>query len=134
MRTIRKIVIVLGVAILGAGVGTAVAGNHPSVYSDKDPDRPKPVYPKNGFGETFGSLSQAIADVDAPNLISAVGINGVEGYVRSSDLLLPLPKSPAEALLANKNARVRFLKLYAVDGKTVIGAYKSGTADLPIEK
>jgi hypothetical protein len=86
----------------------------------------KPVYQRNKAGETFGSLSLAEVDADAPDLISAHGTNGakgVDGYVRSKDLILPLPKTPAEAM-TQSTTNVRIIALYAVDGKTVVGEYR----------
>jgi hypothetical protein len=133
MKNSRKLLTIIGALVVGAGVGTALATTTPGVQSETDLNRPRPTYQKNASGETFGSLSQAEVDADAPTLIAAVGTNGVDGYVRSADLLLPLPKDPEEAL-ALKDVGVRYLTLYAVDGRTIVGQYRSGTISTIVQK
>jgi hypothetical protein len=95
-----------------------------------------PIYPVNENGLTYGSAADAISIETEPDLISAVGVDGVEGYVYSKDLQGEMPKTPEEAVTitkaleeklstANPNEPViiRTIPLYDVDGKTVIGEF-----------
>jgi hypothetical protein len=86
---------------------------------------PAPVFPRNEDGQTYGSSTDG-----TPDLISAVGVDGTSGYVRSVELMGELPKTPEEAI-AQQNKRnaagnVRKVPLYAVDGKTIIGVFNVG--------
>lgn len=54
-----------------------------------------------------------------PSLIRAVADNGVQGYLRLSDLEGRTPSSPEEAL--RQAAEVRVLPVYGPDGRTVVG-------------
>jgi hypothetical protein len=76
---------------IGSGIGFGLADTNG--VSDTDPSRERPVYERNEQGKTFGSLSSAKFEVDAPDLIAAIGTNGRSGYVRSSDLMESKPKS-----------------------------------------
>jgi hypothetical protein len=131
--TVGSIVLLLSIATGAAAA--SVANNIEYVVSSDDDTRTKPNYAQNKFGESFGSLSEASVDADAPDLISAVGGNGVQGYLRSSELLLPLPKSPEEALRWQESRpKTRVLKLYAVDGRTIVGEFVSGSGESPVEQ
>lgn len=55
------------------------------------------AYEKNENGETFGSALSAETIGHEPDLIAAIGTNGVEGYVRSSDFDTGVT-SPEEAI------------------------------------
>lgn len=97
----------------------------------------KPLsYAKNKSGQTYGSAAFAVSVETEPDLISAVGVDGTEGYVYSKDLNGDMPKTPEEAVaqtnaIREKTARarsnepvvVRTIPLYDVDGKTVIGEF-----------
>lgn len=78
----------------------------------------------NAAGEIYGSeLLLEMIGVE-PDLISAVGQNGAEGYIKRTDLDYNLPSNPAEAMeyMANRPAR-RTIPLYAEDGVTVLGSF-----------
>lgn len=82
-------------------------------------------YPENENGQTYGSDADATSPLTRPELISAVGEDGIEGYVMKKDLDGEQPKSPAEAI-AVQNSRTpggRDIPLYNVDGETVIGVF-----------
>jgi hypothetical protein len=81
-------------------------------------------YAVNSKGETYGSaLSEHTIGVE-PDLISAVGTNGVEGYVRADDLT-PKVSSIEEAIEQNgKNGDILTIPLYDVDGTTVLGEFE----------
>jgi hypothetical protein len=133
MKKFTKLAVLLSTAMLGFGlasVGIATAGNKASVVSDLDPDRKLPVYERNESGQSTGSLADASIDQDAPDLIKALATNGAKGYVRSEDLIGPLPKSPEEAIREQKTrARQRVIPVYDSDGKTVIGSFVIGSQE-----
>jgi hypothetical protein len=114
------------VLAIGGGVGTAIAGDLPKVPGTDTPNRVKPDYKKNQSGETDGSLADAGVDADAPALVDAMGVDGVKGYVRSKDLIPPMPKTPEEALASQARNKERRIALYEVDGKTQIGEFVVG--------
>jgi len=65
---------------------------------------------------------------DEPELIPAIGRNGIKGYVRE-DELAPIPKTIEEAIELNKKAATeQIIPLYNLDGDVigefVIGAFK----------
>ncbi|MBP1996205.1 hypothetical protein [Paenibacillus eucommiae] len=82
-------------------------------------------YPKNKNGQTYGSAADAASPETEPELISAIGVDGTNGYVLKKDLDGGQPKSPEEAI-AIQNSRPpggRDIPLYDVDGETVIGVF-----------
>ena len=83
-----------------------------------------PEYPKNEYGETYGSALKATSPANEPELIKAIGENGTIGYVRSSDLADKQPRNPEEAIKMSTEACEKKINLYASDGKTVIGKFK----------
>lgn len=93
-------------------------------------------YLVNAAGQTYGSAMFAEARDDRPDLMAAVGNNGVSGYVYSADLEEESPETLDEALaqqemydalIANWDGEtpivIRTIPLYASDGQTVIGEY-----------
>lgn len=87
------------------------------------------VFPKNQYGQTYGSKLNAISTETEPDLIAATGVDGTNGYVKRTDLEQPLPKTPqeAKALMKYYSAHpTREIPLYDVDGKTVIGKFIVG--------
>lgn len=93
-------------------------------------------YSINKSGQTYGSASNAASTKDRPDLIAAIGTNGISGYIYNSDLMEGAPTTPAEAiaqqeaydeLAANWDGVnpivVRTIPLYDVEGKSVIGEY-----------
>lgn len=93
-------------------------------------------YSLNESGQTYGSAMFAESIDARPDLMAAVGNNGVSGYIYSAELEKENPKTPAEALAAQEMYDalitdwdgeapiiIRTIPLYASDGKTVIGEY-----------
>lgn len=63
------------------------------------------------------------------NMIAAVGLNNVEGYIKIDDLYGEIPNNPEDAIrLQNKRSKsfsqYRLIPLYKNDSKTIIGQYK----------
>lgn len=81
-------------------------------------------YHVNDNNEIYGSeyiLNQY--DIE-PDLISSVGDNNIEGYVKTVDLELKQPNSPEEAIVYMENLPTeRVIPLYECDGETVIGTF-----------
>lgn len=77
----------------------------------------------NQNGEIYGSelfLSEIGVE---PDLILAIGINNVCGYVRASDLE-PVINSPEEALEYQQTLEPsKTIPLYEEDGTTIIGSF-----------
>lgn len=142
-------IVIIGVALVAGivagtfGLGSAIASTNsnriltPAASPNAKPIlRPAPVYKTNENGQTYGTDQNATSLATEPDLISALGVDGTLGYVRSVDLIEEMPKTPQEAL-AEQNKRkpgdVRQIPLYAVDGKTVIGIFNIVTPQV-IEK
>lgn len=86
----------------------------------------------NSSGQTFGTTINATSIEDEPDLILAEGVDGNQGYVKSSDLNADMPKSPEEAVKMMKSKSLneaRFIPLYDSEGKTVIGKFKITSSD-----
>lgn len=73
-------------------------------------------YPQNSSGQTYGSKFYAEQAGGDPDLISAVGVGGVEGYIKSEDLN-PKVNNPMEAMeyMVNFNSN-RVIPLYDKEG------------------
>lgn len=77
-------------------------------------------FSRNAKNESFGSAAFATSPAAEPDLIEAVGTNGVKGYVRRTDLE-QTAKTPAEATRQSNTDRT--ILLYASDGSTRIGRF-----------
>lgn len=86
--------------------------------------RPNIQVTRNQNGEIYGSevfLNQIGVE---PDLIKAVGRNGVIGYVKADDLDAVYATCPEEAIeFSGNNHSNRVIMLYAEDGETVLGDY-----------
>lgn len=82
----------------------------------------------NSSGETFGSMLFVTNYEDRPDLIAAVGVDGVEGYIRKSDFDGEMPSSPEEAVKLMHSPEylytARVVPLYDSEGKKVIGKFR----------
>lgn len=86
------------------------------------------AYPTNSAGKTYGSVLCAQLVGHQPDLISAVGRNGISGYVKNEDLN---PEIRSEADIAAYNAALandRSIPLYDLQGN-VIGAFEIGVSE-----
>lgn len=79
-------------------------------------------YPVNGRGESYGPDVKENLGV-GPDLILATNEDGIQGYLRASDLDID-PQTTEEALSFNRRSYV--IPLYLHDGITCIGAYTIG--------
>jgi hypothetical protein len=83
-----------------------------------------PPYPVNENGMTYGSGAGIDADDPGPDLVAAHGTNGRCGFVRAADR--PRPARTLARALASPSPDGRLVPLYAQDGATVIGEFRSG--------
>lgn len=129
------IAFVAGIVAGSIGLGKAIA----SINSGSIP-RDAQIYQKNENGQTYGSSLNARPQDKQPDLISAVGVDGKSGYVRSSDLFGTMPKTPEEALAQQRQRKVgevRKIPLYDAEGKTVIGEFNvvnTQAVEKPVEQ
>lgn len=81
-------------------------------------------YEENESGQTFGSALSEYTIGEEPDLISAIGTNGVEGFIKSSDLS-PEYSTPEEAINEmNDNGGKSTIPLYDFDGSTIKGVFE----------
>lgn len=83
-----------------------------------------PPYPVNENGMTYGSGAGIDADDPGPDLVAAYGTDGRCGFVRAADR--PQPARTLAQALASPRPDGRLVPLYAQDGVTVIGEFRSG--------
>lgn len=79
-------------------------------------------YPVNQNGETYGSDSLASLVGEHPDLMSAVGVNGVKGYIRRTDLNPEFNSETEKAAYMARQNQARTIPLYDKEG-TVIGSF-----------
>lgn len=87
------------------------------------------AYGINEEGQTYGTVTAATPEAFYPDLVGAVGLNGTEGYVLASELQQEKPKSSEEAVALMTDPEYiqgRIIDLYAADGKTIIGKFRTG--------
>lgn len=84
----------------------------------------------NENGETYGTfIEKEDGEYEEPDLMAVVGLGGVEGYVRKSDLYNEAnqPNTPEEAIEYQRKRDAegpRIIPVYKEDGVTVIGKYR----------
>lgn len=132
MNVSRRSAAIVLVASLSAGIIAGVAGL--AIAQDQPPAEPymqltREGFPTNEFGLSVGKPT--VADIDAQNLPDLVEVEGERGYLKSAEVYFPDPKSPEEAVeqtnrLVNDKGEI-VTKLYAADGKTVVGQFIFGT-------
>lgn len=84
----------------------------------------------NENGETYGNMLGVFYVEDEPDLMAAIGDNGIEGYVRRTELEGEPPASPEEAIKMQeereKNGNPpKVVNVYEADGVTVIDTLTS---------
>lgn len=124
----RHSIILCVCLMLGLVVGSVLVGPAIAKESFNNPNIDKaPKYSVNENGQSYGSAALATSPDQEPDLIAAVGVDGTEGYVLSTDLMGKEPKTPEEAVeisKVNASRGGRVIPLYDSDGKKVIGEFK----------
>ncbi|WP_346675364.1 hypothetical protein [Enorma phocaeensis] len=71
-------------------------------------------------GQRYGSLQSYLYEGDNLDLIAAVGINGMEGYIRVEDFLaIPRPSNPEDAVSSFASEREVQIPVYDIDGNVI---------------
>lgn len=125
-------ILLLCIGLLASMLITVSAGGSGKTYID---------FPVNENKQTYGSgIHSEHENIEKPDLILAMGIDGTEGYVLKSDLEgtgpLQRPQNAEEALVYNEQLEalireaeargeeyVYYIPLYESDGRTVIGKF-----------
>jgi hypothetical protein len=131
---------VAAVFILVVGTITVlstVSGTERGSLADQTPAEKKALvysaypYPVNEQGQTYGPnihTDDPYETFGEPDLIAAIGENGVAGYIKATDQLGPQFSSPEEAIAYQEAIKAaggyRSIPLYEADGKTVIGEFR----------
>jgi len=88
------------------------------------------VFPVNQNGQTYGPMGFVNTPGNEPDLISAVGEDAKEGYLKKQDMFGEQPNNPEEAMAymerieKEKAKGHKYIPLYSSDGETIIGKYK----------
>ena len=80
-------------------------------------------YDVNENGETYGSAISANTIGVEPDLIAAVGTNGVNGYIKAEELTPEVSTIKEALVLMGENGSVRTISLYDVDGTTILDQF-----------
>ena len=89
-------------------------------------------FPRNEFGQTYGSDALAETFAETPDLIAVQGIGGRIGFIKKTDswpILHPTFKSPEDAAAYSQKVRKnppRAIPVYELDGKTQIDWFRYG--------
>jgi len=133
MHAKKMLISVAFVAVLIAGlfrfdsipvIANIVSGQSPQDFTAD------PVFPVNQNGETYGPMGFVNTAGQEPDLISAVGVDGTQGYLKKKDMFGDQPNNPEEAMAymerleKEKASGHKFISLFASDGKTIIGEFK----------
>lgn len=122
----RSFVIFLSAATLIVLVSVSIFGDKSESKDSNVAQKNQGVYQVNPSGQTYGKFVDPSVE---PDLISAIGIDGKNGYVLSSDLIGSDPATPEEAVKhqMEKEKGNQRIPLYDKDGKTVIGQFELTT-------
>ena len=122
----RSFVIFLSAATLIVLVSVSIFGDKSESKDSNVAQKNQGVYQVNQSGQTYGKFVDPSVE---PDLISAIGIDGKNGYVLSSDLIGSDPATPEEAVKhqMEKEKGNQRIPLYDKDGKTVIGQFELTT-------
>lgn len=103
--------------------------NTPNLQRALEPAFSATEYPLNQKGLEYGSALSAESIGHEPDLVYTVATNGKYGYVYRSDMELPEPSSPTEAIDIAQNPYVKKIPVYCVDGATLVGTFEISVGD-----
>ncbi|WDQ31975.1 hypothetical protein PTQ21_26875 [Paenibacillus marchantiae] len=105
------VIFALGIGIGVYGWGAASANTSPSEDQMEINDK----------GETYGSF--VYHDGKEIDLVKAIGVNGTEGYIKTSDMNQDLPQTPEEAIQSMNEPKVdKYINLYD-SNENIIGKF-----------
>ena len=125
----KKIIAVIGLGLVAAVIYFTTVYITDTQLSAKLPERlseanlEDPRYSVNENGQTYGEGPFPAGKDQEPDLIKAIGENGVVGYIKNSDVTASV-SSPEEAIAHQKEIEeigYQSIPLYESDGTTVIG-------------
>ncbi|WP_090901163.1 hypothetical protein [Paenibacillus sp. OK076] len=119
MRTKSLKLITVGVTFaLGVGIGVYGWG---AVSADTSPSEDQMEIKINDKGQTYGSfVYHGETQLD---LVKAIGVDGTEGYIKTSDMNQDLPQTPEEAIQSMDEPKVdKYINLYD-SNENVIGKF-----------
>jgi hypothetical protein len=119
MRTKSLKLITVGVTFaLGVGIGVYGWG---AASADTSPSKDQMEIKINDKGETYGSL--VYHDETDLYLVEAIGVDGTEGYIKTSDMNQDLPQTPEEAIQSMIEPKVdKYINLYD-SNENIIGKF-----------
>lgn len=119
MKTKSLKLITVGVTFaLGVGIGVYGWG---AASADTSPSNDQMEIKINDKGETYGSL--IYHDETDLDLVGATGVDGIEGYIKTSDINQDLPKTPEEAIQSMNEPKVdKYINLYD-SNENIIGKF-----------
>lgn len=121
-------VIALGLNVTSGNGNVAAADSAATVVVPRGEvqasSAPAQLYSINANGQSYGSELSASDPSQAPDLISAYGIDGTLGYVKKTYLMAYQLASPAASRkLTLEQFKGADIPLYSSDGITVLGKY-----------
>ncbi|WP_340029857.1 hypothetical protein MHB71_13085 [Paenibacillus sp. FSL H7-0940] len=119
MKTISLKLITVGVTFaLGVGIGVYGWG---AASADTSPSKDQMEIKINDKGESYGSL--LYHDETELDLVKAFGVDGTEGYIKTSDMNQDLPRTPEEAIQSMNEPKVdKYINLYD-SNENIIGKF-----------
>ncbi|WP_405141070.1 hypothetical protein MHI48_16245 [Paenibacillus sp. FSL H7-0942] len=109
MKTKSLKLITVGVTCaLGIGIGVYGWG---AASADTSPSKDQMEIKINDNGQTYGSF--IYHDETELDLVKAFGVDGTEGYIKTSDMNQDLPQTPEEAIQSMNEPKVdKYINLY----------------------
>ncbi|MEK4365743.1 hypothetical protein MKX68_25210 [Paenibacillus sp. FSL M8-0212] len=119
METKSLKLITVGVTCaLGIGIGVYGWG---AASADTSPSKDQMEIKINDNGQTYGSF--IYHDETELDLVKAFGVDGTEGYIKTSDMNQDLPQTPEEAIQSMNEPKVdKYINLYD-SNENIIGKF-----------
>ncbi|MCW3790378.1 hypothetical protein OM416_02240 [Paenibacillus sp. LS1] len=104
---------------LGVGIGVYGWG---AASADTSPSKDQMEIKINDNGQTYGSF--IYHDGTELDLVKAIGVDGIEGYIKTSDMNQDLPQTPEEAIQSMNKPKVdKYINLYD-SNENIIGKFQ----------
>ncbi|ETT36235.1 hypothetical protein ABEW61_26815 [Paenibacillus amylolyticus] len=125
MKTKSLKLITVGVTCaLGIGIGVYGWG---AASADTSPSKDQMEIKINDNGQTYGSF--IYHDETELDLVKAFGVDGTEGYIKTSDMNQDLPQTPEEAIQSMNEPKVdKYINLYD-SNENIIGKFLLTSSD-----
>ncbi|MEK4368379.1 hypothetical protein NSQ20_17455 [Paenibacillus sp. FSL K6-1122] len=125
MKTKSLKLITVGVTCaLGIGIGVYGWG---AASADTSPSKDQMEIKINDNGQTYGSF--IYHDETELDLVKAFGVDGTEGYIKTSDMNQDLPQTPEEAIQSMNEPKFdKYINLYD-SNENIIGKFLLTSSD-----